>query len=261
MTLEDIEFSAGRPGSDIPPPGLSLATGDPPSPSDDGRHHEHADDGPRSSPSLFLQDVSLTDRSDNQSSDRSPRSVATLFDSWNTMSKGSIAHGHATPQGNESPADSPTGAKPSTDPNAAEKASSLTSMPPGSPHSPIPGSEMASALTTPSASESAKNYPNGAHAPNDPTHAVSSPPGSHEKAPPTSPSTNGLTSETGHEGETGYDHSEDETGYHRYDDDTGCEDYEDETGSTNESGVSELGAHFMEKFDLRSAKRPPSPRW
>lgn len=261
MILGDIESSAGRPGSDIPPSGLFLATGDPPSPSDDGRHDEHADDGPRSSPSLFLQDMSLTDRSDNQSSDRSPRSVATLFDSRNTMSKGSIAHGHATPQGNESPADSPTGAKPSTDPNAAEKASSLPSMPPGSPHSPIPGSEMASALTTPSASESAKNYPNGAHAPNDPTHAVSSPPGSHEKAPPTSPSTNELTSETGHEGETGYDHSEDETGYHRYDDDTGCEDYEDETGSTNESGVSELGAHFMEKFDLRSAKRPPSPRW
>lgn len=261
MILGDIESSAGRPGSDIPPSGLFLATGDPPSPSDDGRHDEHADDGPRSSPSLFLQDVSLTDRSDNQSSDRSPRSVATLFDSRNTMSKGSIAHGHATPQGNESPADSPTGAKPSTDPNAAEKASSLPSMPPGSPHSPIPGSEMASALTTPSASESAKNYPNGAHAPNDPTHAVSSPPGSHEKAPPTSPSTNGLTSETGHGGETGYDHSEDETGYHRYDDDTGYEDYEDETGSTNESGVSELGAHFMEKFDLRSAKRPPSPRW
>jgi len=261
MILGDIESSAGRPGSDIPPSGLFLATGDPPSPSDDGRHHEHADDGPRSSPSLFLQDMSLTDRSDNQSSDRSPRSVATLFDSRNTMSKGSIAHGHATPQGNESPADSPTGAKPSTDPNAAEKASSLPSMPPGSPHSPIPGSEMASALTTPSASESAKNYPNGAHAPNDPTHAVSSPPGSHEKAPPTSPSTNGLTSETGHGGETGYDHSEDETGYHRYDDDTGYEDYEDETGSTNESGVSELGAHFMEKFDLRSAKRPPSPRW
>lgn len=260
MTLEDIEFSAGRPGSDIPPPGLSLATGDPPSPSDDGRHDEHADDGPRSSPSLFLQDVSLTDRSDNQSSDRSPRSVATLFDSWNTMSKGSIAHGHATPQGNESPADSPTGETIDRS-ECCRKALLVALDTSGLPALPIPGSEMASALTTPSASESAKNYPNGAHAPNDPTHAVSSPPGSHEKAPPTSPSTNGLTSETGHGGETGYDHSEDETGYHRYDDDTGYEDYEDETGSTNESGVSELGAHFMEKFDLRSAKRPPSPRW
>lgn len=140
MTLEDIEFSAGRPGSDIPPPGLSLATGDPPSPSDDGRHDEHADDGPRSSPSLFLQDVSLTDRSDNQSSDRSPRSVATLFDSWNTMSKGSIAHGHATPQGNESPADSPTGETIDRS-ECCRKALLVALDTSGSPHSPFLGAK------------------------------------------------------------------------------------------------------------------------